>query len=260
MTDATGPGNYPEHPQDAHEPPPSPFGRVIAALGLSRHAFHKPIRTADWLVPILLIGRRPGRSAGSCSTTSTSIRPPSSRRRSAPGFRTTRTCPRSRRRPTLGRMDQFSGGAGVWASTWPGPIFGVILLNLLLALLLLLVGNFILGGEAGFRALWFLASLSWAPAIIGGLLRIPLAMARSTIEVTFGPAAFMTNDGSTLYRILSVFDIFDIWRLLIVIVGLQVISRLSSEKAGGGAIAIWVLGWIVAIVITVLTRGMPGTG
>ena len=259
MTETTGSGADTGASLPEHGVPPSPLSRIFAALSLSRRAFLPPIRTVDWLVPLLILLAFQVVS-GVLLHDLYMDKALEQQQEVRAQIQDNPNMSAEQKEATLERMERMGGGAGVWASTLAGPVFGVLLLNLLLSVLLLLVVNFILGGESRFRALWFVASLSWAPAIIGTILRVPLSLARSTIDVAFGPAAFVQNDGGALYRALQVFDVFDVWRLAVVIVGLQVVSRLSSSKATGGALAIWILGWLVAIGFTMLARGMPGTG
>ena len=156
------------------------------------------------------------------------------------------------REAALERMDRAGGGAAIWISTLAGPVVGVLLLNLILAVLLMLSLNFVLGTEVPFRALWFIGALSWAPKAVETILFIPLARARGSIDLAFGPAAFVAPDAGPLRKALEAFDLFDIWRLLIVIVGLMVIARVSRGKATGVALTLWILGWVITVALALI--------
>ncbi len=241
----------------SEEPPPSPIQRMSRALRLSPDAFRAPIRRPDWLIPILIllvIQIASGILLHDLFVQVAIEQQDEIRARieESPGMSA------EQKEEAIERMEGSSTGAALWLSTLVGPIIGVIGLNLLLAVLLLLFLNFGMGAEASFRALWFVGALSWAPKVIEGVLFAIAARASGSIHVAFGPAAFLPYDAGTARKVLEVFDLFDVWRLLITIVGIGVVARVSKGKAVTAGLGVFVLGWIVMIVLAILSKGMVG--
>jgi len=69
-----------------------------------------------------------------------------------------------------------------------GSVVSIVVLNLLLSAVLMLVLNFMMGGNARFGAIWFASCLSWAPRAVESILFTFIARASSTLDVSFGQA------------------------------------------------------------------------
>lgn len=232
---------------------PNPFQRMISALGLSARAFRLPIRPIDWILPvaIVLLIMLAGIFIMQDLHAAKAAEQMRAQIQSNPRLSD------EQRSEALERLDQGKSKGVVLISLLAGSVGGVFLGILVASALLLAIVNFGLGGAARFVNLWFVVSLSWVPKGIESVLFTVLARSRSSLEVSFGPAAFVSADG-VLKRILGIFDVFDLWMIGIQIVGLRVLAEVTNRKATIAVLILWVLWWLVAIAIAVALRGLPG--
>ncbi len=108
----------------------------------------------------------------------------------------------------------------------------ILLLSLVAALIAWFLGKVVFAGNAGFKATWGVAILASLISAVGGLLRIPLVMAKDSILVSYGLAALMPGKDFTsiLYSLLYYCDIFMIWAVIAGGIGYAVIFGLTRGK------------------------------
>lgn len=225
----------------------------MAALGLSPRAFQPPIRHIDWIIPvgIVVLIMLAGIFVIQDLHAAKAAEQMRAQIQSSPRLSD------EQRSEALERLDQGKNRGVVLVSLLAGSFGGVLFGILAASALLLAIVNFGLGGSIRFGSLWFIVSLSWLPKGIESLLFTTLARLRSSLEISFGPAALVTADG-TLKRVLGIFDVFDLWMIAIQIVGLRTLGHLANRKATIGVITLWILWWLLAVAIAIATRGLPG--
>jgi len=129
-----------------------------------------------------------------------------------------------------------------------GPITQQVLLGIvssiafrfILPAALLLAGlRFVLERRTRFPAV--LATLSYAalPAGLRAILRTPLQYAKGSLDVYFSPAAAVGHTRSLGAYALSMFDLFDLWVLALLIVGLAQVGGVSRGRAAGLVLPLW---------------------
>jgi len=115
-----------------------------------------------------------------------------------------------------------------------GIVGGVILvvMSLIGALLAWGIGSFIMGGNSTFKKIWGVALLGGLIPAIGGLVRIPLVIAKGSMYVSLGPAALMPGGDftSVLYMLFYYLDAFMIWGLIVTGIGYAVIFNISRGR------------------------------
>ena len=136
----------------------------------------------------------------------------------------------------------------------------VFLISLVAALIAWFLGKVVFAGAAGFKATWGVAILSSLISALGGLLRIPLAMAKDTIQVSYGLAALMPGKDFTsiLYTLLYFCDIFVIWGIIVGGIGYATIFGLSRGK--GYLIAVVSDGIIILALLGLTMIGLSFAG
>jgi hypothetical protein len=118
------------------------------------------------------------------------------------------------------------------ASAIGAPIV-VLLIGVISALIAWLFGGFFFGGKkAGFGTIWGVTLLSGLISLVGGVLRVPLIIAKESARVSFGPAALLSGMQPTaiFFMIMSLLDIFAIWSLIAAGFGYSEIFGLSRAK------------------------------
>jgi hypothetical protein len=142
---------------------------------------------------------------------------------------------------------------------YTGPIFQAILLplmGLLVAGLVFAVFNAILGGSAAFRQVFAIVAHSGVVTTIAVLFGLPLAYAQETMSGSTSLAVFLPflDDHSFASRFLGAMDLFQIWWLVSLGIGLGVLYRRKTGPIVTGLIGVYVMiGLIIAAVKTALS-------
>lgn len=144
----------------------------------------------------------------------------------------------------MAQMRQMSGIIGTVGFIVTLPI-GV----LVVAVVLWLVGK-LFGSVATFAAAAMVATYAQAPkvlqqlaAIVQGFLIDPIT---SIYQVTLSPARFVDPDttSATLAALLARADVFVIWSVVLLGIGLHVVGRVPKAQAYLAAAIVWLLGCI----------------
>jgi hypothetical protein len=129
---------------------------------------------------------------------------------------------------------------------------------LIFAVILLFVGNTILGGAAKFVAI--LSAYAWARliTILGTVAKIPLIISEKTIQVTLSPAILLpgSDSSSLMYAVLSVFDVFHIWEAVLVCFAMAAVYKITLQRSVSFVGTIYV----VLAVVGILLRELFHTG
>ncbi len=136
-------------------------------------------------------------------------------------------------------------------------LLGVWVVAFAIAGVFFVVNNYVLGGEASYKKV--LSVYSWtafAVGVVATIVRVPLIMAKGSIYVQTSLAAFLSEDqrGQILYRLLSKFDLFTIWMVILLIIGFGVTFRFSRGKSAASVLTLWG----IYIVFSVLLGGLFG--
>jgi hypothetical protein len=127
-----------------------------------------------------------------------------------------------------------------------GPIVAVFFIIFFVSAVLYFGGTVILGGETGFKKILAVYSWSSMVAIPALLLKTPLMLIKESAQVHTSLAALMPSgtEESILFKILTHTDLFTIWEIYLVSIGLAVVYRFTTRKAAG-----LVIGWYLFYVI-----------
>ncbi len=142
---------------------------------------------------------------------------------------------------------------------YTGPIFQAIFLPLIAVLvggIAFAVFNAILGGSATFKQVYAIVAHSGVILTLAGLFGLPLAYARETMSSSTSLAVFLPflDENSFAARFLGAIDLFQLWWLVSLGIGLAVLYRRKTGPIAMGLIAVYVtIGLIVAGVKTALS-------
>jgi hypothetical protein len=114
-------------------------------------------------------------------------------------------------------------------------IFGTLsmmLIPLLAAALALFWCNFVFAGKAGFKQLLSMMLYGEVLYMAGGLLMLPMMLAKGTIMVSLSLAVLAVSSGpeSILYVALSKINLFLIWEIIIIGIGLSILYKVPRNK------------------------------
>lgn len=114
----------------------------------------------------------------------------------------------------------IGGGTVAWACV-----------PLLAALFALFVGNFMMAGRATFKQLLSVMLFGEIIYLIGGLLVLPLNLAKDTMFMSFSLAALVPPDPeSVVWLLLSKISLFLIWEVIAVGIGLSILYGFPRNK------------------------------
>ncbi|MEE8578087.1 MAG: YIP1 family protein, partial [candidate division Zixibacteria bacterium] len=111
-------------------------------------------------------------------------------------------------------------------------VLGLLLAPLCAAALALLVGNFFMGLKAGFKQV--LSVMLYANIIygLGMLVLAPMMVAKGSMVISLSAAVLVASEGidSIIYVALSKIDLFNIWEIIVVGIGLAAVYNIPRNK------------------------------
>ncbi len=118
-------------------------------------------------------------------------------------------------------------------------------------------------GEANFKQLYIISFFAWIPAFIGGLIKSALmvtmgvkkAMAVSTSLALILPRS---TDSGFLFMLLSKVDLFNVWSLILLIIGGSVAMKQDGKKLAFYIFGLWLIYIILTAFFTAKTGAKPG--
>ena len=139
-------------------------------------------------------------------------------------------------------IEQFMGVSNV--IRWVGTFVFPILIMLFVSGFILLVWNAILGGEAAFPAILACTAHSYIVWAAGGLITLPLVLARQDLRTTFSLHLLTPwlDSGSYAYRFMAGLNLFGIWTMILLGVA---VSRLYPKVSATSASIVMVVSYVV---------------
>jgi hypothetical protein len=150
-------------------------------------------------------------------------------------------------------VEQFMGVSNV--IRWVGTIVFPILLMLFVSGFILLVWNAILGGEAAFPAVLACTAHSYIVWAAGGLITMPLVLARQDLRTTFSLHLLTPwlDSGTYAYRFMAGLNLFGIWTMILLGVA---VSRLYPKVSAVSASTVMIGAYVVFKAISAIFSPM----
>jgi hypothetical protein len=132
------------------------------------------------------------------------------------------------------------------------PIMGVILTGILFA-----VFNAVLGGEATFKQLFSVWTHAGVISALSALFTAPLNLARGAVGSATNLAVLlpMLDEGSFLGRLFGMVDLFVIWGLIVLAIGLGVLYRRKTQPI---VLAFFGVYAVIAVVVAAIMSRLGG--
>ena len=138
---------------------------------------------------------------------------------------------------------------------------GVTIYIFFFTLILHLVFNVILGGSGSFKKILSTFTYSCLVGIPEFIIKTPLILAKGSIEkVQTSLALFLPVDLSDkfYYNFLAGFDIFNLWQVLLISLGVSVIYNFTFKKSFTTVFILWLIAILVGTVLKTVFGGMFG--
>jgi len=123
---------------------------------------------------------------------------------------------------------------------------GTLLSFVVVAAALFFVFNVLLGGDSNYRRVLSVYSYSSLIAIPAMIVKFPLIMMKENLNVQTSLALLLSPNtkDSFVYKVFSSFDIFTIWQVILVSMGLGEMYKYGTKKAFTAVFILWVI-WIL---------------
>lgn len=143
-----------------------------------------------------------------------------------------------------------------------GPLLGAILWLIIAGVLLLAFR--LMGGEGNFKQAFSATLYSWIPLTIFSILMTIVARARGSFDpmqaatlVKSNPAFLVDmKEQPVLFALLSSFDLFTIWTVILLIFGFAALARFSKAKSAAIIISLWLIMIVAKAGFAALGAGM----
>lgn len=124
-----------------------------------------------------------------------------------------------------------------------GSVFQIIIVSLIGAAAFLVVGNFIMGGQAKFKQMFALYSWVGLIGVLEMILKLPLILSKGSIHVYTSLAVFMdlADKKTILFSLLNAFDVFMIWKVILWSIGMSAIYQFSRAKGYTAVISLYAI-------------------
>ncbi len=131
------------------------------------------------------------------------------------------------------------------------------IITLILAGILFAVFNAALGGDSSFKQVFAVVVHAGAVTVVQQLFVTPLNFVRESMSSATNLSVFlpMLDESSFVTKFLGTIDLFLIWWVIVLSIGLAVLYR---RKTGPIAIGLFVVYGIIAIIIAAVTSGRAG--
>lgn len=120
-------------------------------------------------------------------------------------------------------------GIFIWAAIW------------------LFISNIVLGAQASYAQMLGVNVYRYFITTIGLLIKLPIMLSKQTMNVHFSLATFLPDDQKTtfLYKMLMQVELFNIWAIVVLSIGIAVVSKLDTKKVWPWVVLVYVV-WYVA--------------
>ena len=138
-----------------------------------------------------------------------------------------------------------------------GPIIGALAVGAIL----LLIGNIILGGRAKYAGMLNVYSFASLISIPETIIKTYLIHAKQTMDIRTSLAIILPSDDtiSFVYAFFNKIDIFTIWLLSLIVIGMAVfLPKVSTKKIAVWVCAFWLLWVVIASAVSAFTGGAVG--
>ncbi len=147
----------------------------------------------------------------------------------------------------IAKMDERMSGPNYMG--WIFSFLGNPISVFFMALVALIVGNTFMGGSAKYGQLVNITAWAYMVAILEAIVKIPLMLSKWSLEVYTGLGVLGIGEkGSFINSLFAGIDIFAIWRIVLIAIGMGIIYNKKTKP------------YIVAMIITWFVLRLIGAG
>ncbi len=156
--------------------------------------------------------------------------------------------PEEARMKMIDNLEASKTGTRRLIAVFVPPLISVPLFFLIIAFIFWAMGNFVFARQVRFGQMF--AAVTYAnlvPLLLGTVIKLPLIMATHSINVQTSLALFLSPEqqGTFLYSLLSSFDVFNLWYLAVLGIGVSVFYEVTRRRAFTLVFGLWFV-WVIA--------------
>lgn len=137
------------------------------------------------------------------------------------------------------------GKASATVMAWVSPLLQLAWFALVAGVLLLAFRMF--GGDGTYKQAYSTTLYSWMPRVLQSIVMVIVVLARGTVDpmtmattVKSNPAFLVDmTEQPVLFALLSSFDVFAIWSLVLFVIGFSEVAKTSKGKAAAIVVSLW---------------------
>ncbi len=159
------------------------------------------------------------------------------------------------------RVAKFSTAiakVGIWFS----PL--IIIIGFVVIAGILLLGFRLFGGEGNYKQALSATLYAWMPRLVGGIIGTIVILARGKVDMMELQTVVKSNPGflvdqkeqPVLFSLLTNFDLFGLWSLVLLIIGFSAVARVSKAKSSVIVISLWVILVLIKLAFAAMGAGM----
>lgn len=148
---------------------------------------------------------------------------------------------------------------GPQITSWVSSGLGGPITVLFMTLIALLVGNTFMGGSAKYGQLLNVTAWAFMINILETIVKIPLMLNKWTLEVYTGLGVLGIGEkGSFINSLLAGVDIFAIWRIILIAIGMGIIYNKKTQPYAVGMLIAWFVLKIIGAGLNSFLGGITG--
>ena len=148
---------------------------------------------------------------------------------------------------------------GPQITSWVSSGLGGPITVLFMTLIALLVGNTFMGGSAKYGQLLNVTAWAFMINILETIVKIPLMLNKWTLEVYTGLGVLGIGEkGSFINSLLAGMDIFAIWRIILIAIGMGIIYNKKTQPYAVGMLIAWFVLKIIGAGLSSFLGGITG--
>ncbi len=138
--------------------------------------------------------------------------------------------------------------------TYTVPLFLLVttpLFYLVIAGVLMFLGNVILGGETKFSQLFSITCWSGVITVLSSLINVPIMANKMVMESATSLSSLLPSEEnkSLLYHLFSQIDLFWIWWVAVIGFGVAAVYKFSTRKAMTMVFSLWAIYVVIAVAL-----------
>lgn len=137
----------------------------------------------------------------------------------------------------------------------PSAVIAGAIFTFILAALWLFVTNVLAGGAARYAHVLGAFVYAGYIGLLGFLIKMPIMLSQKTMNIHFSLATLMAESSreTFLYKLLAKLDLFSIWGMVVLGMGLAVVAGLKPKKVLPWVIILYVLFWVASAALSNLS-------